>query len=54
MDADGLLDDKAILLELPDVLAGVGVGNFADLVGVQPNLVFATFHDTRRKALLEL
>jgi hypothetical protein len=38
---DGLADDEAILNELADSLAGVGVGNLADLVGVKPDLALA-------------
>ena len=38
MDGNGLLDDKTILDELSDVLPRVGVGNLADLVGIQPHL----------------
>ena len=38
MDSDRLLDDKTILDELADVLAGVGIGNLVDLVGIQPHL----------------
>jgi hypothetical protein len=39
--SDGLADDEAILDELADGLAGVGVGNLADLVGVKPDLALA-------------
>jgi len=52
VDSDRLLDDKTILDELADVLAGVGIGNLVDLVGIQPHLVLATFHDASGKALL--
>lgn len=34
VDRHGLLNDQPILDELPDVLPGVGVGDFVDLVGV--------------------
>ena len=37
---------QTILDELANVLPGVGIGNLVDFVGVQPNLVFATFHYT--------
>lgn len=49
---DGLADDEAILDELADGLAGVGVGNLADLVGVKPDLALAAADNGRRKALL--
>ena len=39
MNTDGLLDDETVFLQLADVLPGVGVGNLADLIGIQPNLV---------------
>ena len=38
VNSDGLLDDETVLDQLPDVLPGVGVGNLADLVRIQPNL----------------
>ena len=37
---------QTVLDELANVLPGVGIGNLVDFVGVQPNLVFATFHYT--------
>ena len=46
VDGDGLLDDQTVADELTDVLAGVGIGDLVDLVGVEPDLLFATFHDT--------
>ena len=42
---DGLLDDQAILDELADGLAGVGVGDFALLAGVEPDLALAAADD---------
>jgi hypothetical protein len=47
-----LLDDEAIGDELADALAGVGVRNLADLVGVQPNFALAAAQHRRRQALL--
>merc|ERR1719427_682684 len=44
VNSDRLLDDNTILDQLPDILPGVGVGNLVDLIGVKPDLVFATFH----------
>merc|ERR1719422_268408 len=54
VNSDRLLDDKTILNQLPDVLPGVGISDLIDLIGVKPDLVFATFHDICREALLEL
>jgi hypothetical protein len=49
---DGLADDEAILDELADGLAGVGVGDFAGLVGVEPDLALSAADHGGRKALL--
>lgn len=49
---DGLSDDEAIGDELANGLAGVGVGDLADLVGVQPDLALAAAEDIGREALL--
>jgi hypothetical protein len=49
---DGLADDEAILDELADGLAGVGVGNLADLVGVKPDLALSAADHGGREALL--
>tara|TARA_R110002003_G_scaffold104_46_gene8644 strand:- start:35840 stop:36109 length:270 start_codon:yes stop_codon:yes gene_type:complete len=49
---DGLADDEAILDELADGLAGVGVGNLAGLVGVKPDLALAAADNGCREALL--
>lgn len=49
---DGLSDDEAIGDELADRLAGVGVGDLVDLVGVEPNLALTAAEDIGRKALL--
>ena len=38
MDSDGLLDNKTVLDQLPDVLPGVGIGDLVDLIGVKPDL----------------
>jgi hypothetical protein len=38
---DGLADDEAILDELADRLTGVGVGDLAGLVGVEPDLALS-------------
>ena len=47
-----LADDEAIGDELANGHAGIGVGDLADLVGVQPDLVLATAQDGRGKTLL--
>lgn len=52
MHGDGLADDEAIADEFADGLTGVGVGDLADLVGVQPDLAFTAANDGGRKALL--
>ena len=49
---DGLADNEAILDELADSLAGVGVGDFADFVGVEPNLALSAANNIGREALL--
>lgn len=49
---DGLLDDKAIGDVLADGLAGVGVGQLVDLVGVEPDLALSAAGDGCRQALL--
>jgi hypothetical protein len=49
---NGLADDQAILDQLADGLAGVGVGDLADLVGVEPDLVLAAADDRGGQALL--
>jgi hypothetical protein len=48
----GLADDEAIGDELSDRLAGVGVGDLALLVGVEPDLALAAADDRRGQALL--
>jgi hypothetical protein len=49
---DGLADDEAIGDELADGLAGVGVGDLVDLVGVEPDLALAAVGHGCREALL--
>lgn len=49
---DGLADDEAIGNELSDGLAGVGVADLGDLVGVEPDLALAAAEHRRREALL--
>ena len=52
MHGDGLADDEAIADKLADCLTGVGVGNFVDLVGVEPDLALATANHGGGQALL--
>ena len=49
---DGLSDDEAIGDQLADGLAGVGVGDLVDLVGVEPDLALTAAEDIGREALL--
>lgn len=49
---DWLADDEAIGNELADGLTGVGVGDFAGLVGVEPNLALSAADDGSRQTLL--
>merc|ERR1712215_221352 len=51
--SDGLADDEAILDQLADVLAGISVGDLICLVGIEPNLVLATFKNSRGEPLLK-
>lgn len=48
----GLSNDEAIGDQLADGLAGVGVGDFALLIGVEPDLALAAASDRRGEALL--
>ena len=54
VDDGWLLDDEAILDELADVLARVGVGNLRLLVRVEPDLSLADLEDGRCQSLLRL
>jgi hypothetical protein len=47
-----LLDDQPIFDQLPDLLTGVDIDDFIGLVGIQPDLLFATAEDIRSKPLL--
>ncbi len=49
---DGLSDDETICNELADGLAGVGIGDLAGLIGIEPDLALSTTDDGRREALL--
>lgn len=52
MHGDRLANDEAICDEFADCLAGVGVRDFADLVGIKPNLALSAAYNGRGKALL--
>lgn len=52
MHRHGLADDEAICNELADGLAGVGVGDLADLIGIEPDLALSATDDGGRQALL--
>jgi hypothetical protein len=45
-------DNKAIGHEFADRLAGIGIGNFADFVGIKPDLALATSNYGCGKSLL--
>lgn len=49
---DGLADNEAILNELADGLAGVGVGDFIDFIGVEPDLALSASDNVGSEALL--
>jgi len=49
---DRLLDDESIRDELADSLAGVGIGDLVDFIGIQPDLVLAASQDGCGKSLL--
>ena len=47
-----LADDETVRHELADRLAGVGIGDFVHLVGVEPDLALAAANDRGRETLL--
>jgi hypothetical protein len=49
---DGLADNEAIANEFADRLAGIGVGDFVNFVGVEPDLALATADHGGSEALL--
>uniref|UniRef100_A0A8C8UL44 Uncharacterized protein n=1 Tax=Peromyscus maniculatus bairdii TaxID=230844 RepID=A0A8C8UL44_PERMB len=53
MDGHRLPDDQPVLDQLPDLLMGVGIGDFIGLIGVQPDLLLTTVEDARGKPLLQ-
>ena len=40
-----LSDDESICNELADGLAGIGIGDFADFIGIEPDLALSTSYD---------
>lgn len=52
MHGDGLADDETIANEFADRLTGIGVGDFVNLVGVEPYLALATADHGGGEALL--
>ena len=53
MDSHRLSDDQPIFDQLPDLLTGVGIGDFIGITGIQPDLLFPpAAEDTRGKPLL--
>ena len=52
MHGDRLADNEAILDKLANGLAGVGVGDFAGLVGVKPDIALSAADHGGREALL--
>lgn len=45
-------DDEAICNELADGLTGVGVGDLARLIGIEPDLALSAAYDGGRQTLL--
>ena len=45
MHGDRLADDEAITDQFADRLAGIRVGDFIDLVGIEPDLALAAADD---------
>jgi len=50
--SDRLSDDESICNELADGLAGVGIGNFADFIRVEPDLALSASNDRCRETFL--
>jgi hypothetical protein len=42
---NGLADDEAIADKLSDGLAGVGIGDFVDFIGIEPDLALAAAYN---------
>lgn len=52
MHGNRLADDEAIAHKLADGLAGVGVGDLVDLIGIEPDFALATANHGGGEALL--
>ena len=52
MHSNRFADDEAIADEFSDGLAGIGVGDFVDFVGIEPDLAFSAADHRRGEALL--
>lgn len=52
MHGNGFADDKSIADELADGLSRIGVGDFIDLVWVEPDLALATADHCGSQSLL--
>lgn len=53
MDSHRFADDQPIFDQLPNLLTGVGIGDFVGLIGVQPHLLLATAEDAGGEPLLK-
>ena len=49
----GFFDNQTIAVQLGNVTARVGQGNFIHLIWIQPNLALSALEDVGRQALLE-
>ena len=52
MHGDWLADNKAIRDEFAYCLAGVGIGDFVDFIGIEPDLALSTACNRGGEALL--
>lgn len=50
--SNGFADDEAIADEFSDCLTGIGVGDFVDFVGIEPDLAFPAADHRGGEALL--
>jgi len=48
----GLFHDETIAIKTRDIAAGIGQGNFVDLIGIQPNFSLSALEDRRGQPLL--
>ena len=52
MHGDWFADNKAIGDEFADCLAGVGIGDFVDFIGIEPDLALSTACNRGSEAFL--